>query len=259
MARNDIEQLLAADTRRPTLEDSGTAAIYQASVPGLATSDSQSSAAGQNAVSQSLGTLVQTLPDVGQQLTQLVAAQTAQLDSLTANTQAVQQNTSSKSTDGGVGGTIERSVSSIFGGGLLGPLIGGLASLFGGGDDSTPAPLTKYSLPSAVSFDGGVGAGNGILPVVNGAGGSAKAVSAPNVTVNVSAMDSRSFLDHSDEIASAVRQALLQANSLTDTIAELERIGRLRGQSGCNPGTGSQQDWPPHGECALREKISAVL
>jgi hypothetical protein len=34
-------------------------------------------------------------------------------------------------------------------------------------------------------------------------------------------MDSRSFMDHSDEIARAVREALLNAHSLGDVVSEL--------------------------------------
>ncbi len=34
-------------------------------------------------------------------------------------------------------------------------------------------------------------------------------------------MDSRSFLDHSDDIAQAVRQAMLNMNSLNDVVTSL--------------------------------------
>jgi hypothetical protein len=34
-------------------------------------------------------------------------------------------------------------------------------------------------------------------------------------------MDSRSFADHSDEIARAVREAMLRSHSLNDVIAEI--------------------------------------
>jgi hypothetical protein len=43
----------------------------------------------------------------------------------------------------------------------------------------------------------------------------------PQVTVNVSAMDSRSFLDHSAEIARAVREAMLHMHPVNDLIGEL--------------------------------------
>jgi hypothetical protein len=44
---------------------------------------------------------------------------------------------------------------------------------------------------------------------------------APQVTIQVQAMDSRSFLDHSTEIARAVREAMLNMHSLNDVVSEL--------------------------------------
>lgn len=42
-----------------------------------------------------------------------------------------------------------------------------------------------------------------------------------NVVVNVSAMDSRSFMDRSGEIASAVREAMLHMHPINDVVSEL--------------------------------------
>jgi hypothetical protein len=39
--------------------------------------------------------------------------------------------------------------------------------------------------------------------------------------VQVQAIDSQSFLDHSDEIARAVRQAMLNMNSINDVVTDL--------------------------------------
>jgi len=50
----------------------------------------------------------------------------------------------------------------------------------------------------------------------NGGGGAAT-----QITVQVQAMDSRSFLDHSEEIAQAVRQAMLNSHGINDVITEL--------------------------------------
>jgi hypothetical protein len=46
-------------------------------------------------------------------------------------------------------------------------------------------------------------------------------LSAPQITVHVQAMDSRSFMDHSHDIASAVREAVLNIHSLNDVISDL--------------------------------------
>jgi hypothetical protein len=45
--------------------------------------------------------------------------------------------------------------------------------------------------------------------------------SGAQITVNVQAMDSQSFLDHSDDIAQAVRQAMLTSTTLNDVIREV--------------------------------------
>ena len=44
---------------------------------------------------------------------------------------------------------------------------------------------------------------------------------APQITVNVQAMDARSFLDRSNDIALAVRDAMLNLNSINDVVNEL--------------------------------------
>jgi hypothetical protein len=41
------------------------------------------------------------------------------------------------------------------------------------------------------------------------------------VTVNVSAMDSQSFMDRSNDIASAVREAMLNLHPINDVVANL--------------------------------------
>ncbi len=50
----------------------------------------------------------------------------------------------------------------------------------------------------------------------------ARRVEAPvNVTVEVRALDSRSFLEHSEDIARAVREAMLHSHALNDVVSEL--------------------------------------
>jgi hypothetical protein len=52
----------------------------------------------------------------------------------------------------------------------------------------------------------------------SGAGGG---MAAPQIQVNVQAMDSKSFLDHSNEIAQAVRTAMLNLSSINDVVSDL--------------------------------------
>lgn len=108
----------------------------------------------------------------------------------------------------------------------LNPIVAGLMKMFGGwGSEEAVQTLTKIERPDAVRYQGGVSeptgwsigeidySANGMPRAVNGRG------QAP-VVVQVQAIDSRSFLDHRDEIASAVRQALLESHGLGDVMRE---------------------------------------
>jgi hypothetical protein len=44
---------------------------------------------------------------------------------------------------------------------------------------------------------------------------------APAITVNVSAIDSQSFSDHSETIARVVREAMLNSGALADVVGEM--------------------------------------
>jgi hypothetical protein len=57
------------------------------------------------------------------------------------------------------------------------------------------------------------------LPRAAPAAGQASAPPA-QITVQVQAMDSQSFLDHSADIAMAVRQAMLESSVLNDVVRE---------------------------------------
>jgi hypothetical protein len=117
--------------------------------------------------------------------------------------------------------------SSLFGGlGLLSPLISGIASLFGG--NSTPPPLPVYKAPSPVAINATLNSATpNAAPAQNGgpssqsAAGSLPAPAAPQVTVNVTAMDSQSFMDHSNDIANAVREAMLNMHPINGVVATL--------------------------------------
>ena len=161
------------------------------------------------------------------QITTLSSTQQTHIGVTQDNTQAITQNTSSKSSGTSVGSTVGSLASSLLGRGLsLSPLISGLMSLFGGSGSQSALSPAPFRLPAPVQADGGLAAGSAgqVLPVSYGAGGQPRAQAsspAQQVNIQVSAMDSKSFLDHSDEIASAVKQALLSSNSLGDVISDL--------------------------------------
>ena len=144
------------------------------------------------------------------------------------------------------GGSALSLASTIFGSGLgIVPLVSGLLGLFGGGS-STPLPLERYIMPDRLYFTGadtGGGIGNAdydqfgmprlyggmssamTTPVNSGGLAPATAGTAsgpsPQINVTVQAMDSQSFLDHSSEIAQAVRQAMLGLSSINDVVNDL--------------------------------------
>jgi hypothetical protein len=142
------------------------------------------------------------------------------------NTDALAQNSQTKTSSGGGAASEALSTASQFlGGGLsLMPLVSLFSSLFGGGQSQQPASLVPFSLPPSLNLDsttnnqGVVWGENGLPRSAAGGGGSNAAA---QITVQVQAMDSQSFLDHSDDIAQAVRQAMLNMNSINDVVTNL--------------------------------------
>lgn len=203
------------------------------SLPGVVVTSSGSGApaaesAGAAPSSSGGSNLPNQLQQISTLLTQLQATNQSAIDSTAQNTQALLQNTQTKSQSGGGStlGTIGNTLLSVFSGGLS-PIITGIASLFGGGDSSTPPPLTPYVLPQSIDLRAGIsGPGRQVTTVDQNSNGQLRPVTsntqpAPQVTVQVQAIDSKSFLDHSTDIANAVRQALLNGSSLSDVISEL--------------------------------------
>lgn len=161
------------------------------------------------------------------QLQQLQSVNQAALESTRSNTQAVQGSTAIPSSTSGrsAGGTILGALGTGLG---LSPLLSGVLKLFGGsgGGTSEPSPLVKFELPSARNVNAGISeAVPGSAFAVDYAQGAlpravTNTVAAPQITVQVQAMDSRSFLDHSNDIAMAVRQAMLESSVLSDVVRE---------------------------------------
>jgi hypothetical protein len=179
-------------------------------------------AAGSPAGGQS-ATTDQGLIDALGQATQVIDSQT---QATAANTDALAQSSQAKSSSGS-GGSVSDvlgTASSVLGGGLsLMPLVSLFSSLFGGGQSQQPAPLVPFSLPPSLNLESttnnqDVVWGENGLPRSAGSSGSN---AGQQITVQVQAMDSQSFLDHSDDIAQAVRQAMLNMNSINDVITSL--------------------------------------
>ena len=178
-------------------------------------------------VASSMGAFTQSLQS-------LVAANQTQTGAIGTNTTAILQNTAAQANTSSksVGGTIGSIATSIFGSGLgLVPVISAISSLFGGGSTAPPPTLVKYVAPPQVAVDtpipqsqaSYVAGASAQQASGSGSGGSQAASqgAAPQVTIQVQAMDSRSFLDHSNDIAMAVRQAMLNLSSLNDVVNDL--------------------------------------
>jgi hypothetical protein len=149
------------------------------------------------------------------------------------------------SSSGSTSGTVEKTMLEAEAG--LPLLIAGLISAFGGGGSSTPPPLVKYAMPAAVDFQAAESQGqvsgldydqmgtprsyaaagtSGTASTTasggaNGSGSGSGSGGAPQITFNVQAMDARSFMDRSSDIALAVRDAMLNLNSINDVVNDL--------------------------------------
>lgn len=173
------------------------------------------------------GEVGQQVTDLSKALAELRSVQQSQVEKVNENTQALGQNTLAKasgtgsSTAGGVAGSL---LNSAFG---LSPILKGIFDLFGGSKTQAVTPLVPFTLPESVRYAGGVQRSTtGIAPVDYGqdgvrALGTSSAAQPTTIHVNVNAMDSKSFMDHSEDIARAVRQAMLQSSSLNDVIADV--------------------------------------
>jgi hypothetical protein len=150
----------------------------------------------------------------------------------------------SRTTPSGGGSSALTFASKAFEGGLgLVPLVTGLMGLFSH-RSTAPPPLTKYVMPQHLYFTG-ANTGSGIdessydqmgMPRVSGravdsssaapsstakSGGGSAGASGPQISVTVQTMDAQSFMDHSNDIAQAVRQAMLNLGSINDVVNEL--------------------------------------
>ena len=172
-----------------------------------------------------------SLSQAGQEIGQLREIWQQQAALIVANTNAIQSNTGAQGSRP-TGSAAGHAASSIFGGalGLLSPVAKGILGLFGSGGNSAPAPLPLYWPPPPISIAGVThaphadsSASRQATAAQPAANTSAAPLAAPasQITVNINAMDSQSFLDRSNDIASAVRLAMLNLHPINDVVADL--------------------------------------
>ncbi len=171
-----------------------------------------------------------------EQLSLLTSQQNAQVRE---NTEALIQNTVSKGSAASNALNATKNVASMFGVGMLvSPIISGIAKLFGGGKREEPPPLVPFAKPASISLEAAVaGTGNQytafdynqmgqprrLAPsmsqeVATNSNGSGVT---QNVTIQIQALDSRSILDRSEDIAGALKEAMLNSHSVNGLINEL--------------------------------------
>ena len=189
-------------------------------------------ASGASSGSTGAASVLNSTPQGTAEITEQISSLVTQLGSLTSVQQSLagttQDNTQAV-TQGGAsaGSTVAGIASTVLGGSILSPILGGLMDLFGVGESSEPAvTASPFLLPAPVQYEGGIsGSSPGqVMPISYGESGQPRqqaAASTPQVNIQVSAMDSQSFLDRSDDIASAVRNALLNSHPLADVISDL--------------------------------------
>jgi hypothetical protein len=95
------------------------------------------------------------------------------------------------------------------------------AAASGASSDVSGQNLAEAALGGGASFDVAGQASAMSYAAPGGSTPAAVAGAAPQITVNVQAMDARSFMDRSGDIALAVRDAMLNLNAINDVVNEL--------------------------------------
>ncbi len=109
---------------------------------------------------------------------------------------------------------------------FLGPVWKGLFSLFaGGGGEQEALPLTKFSFPDQTRTDLAASLRNGgqASSLRTDAFGLSQAapVVQPSIQISIQALDARSILDRSEDIAAALKQAMLSNHEINDNLNEI--------------------------------------
>jgi hypothetical protein len=175
--------------------------------------------------------VIAELTQLADSLDQTRSIQQVYVQAQAQNTNAILQTATSRTATAGAnagsgdGGIVDAAIGRFF----LSPIASAILGLFGGRSEDPPPPLPTYALPSAIRINAGYAAssegasrsidyGHDGLPRLTQPTALA---AAPQITIQVQALDSRSFLDHSEDIARAVRHAVLNSHALSDVVSEL--------------------------------------
>lgn len=234
MAQNNWQQTLESLLTRSSANTKGSGSDLTALLLGKSAAAERPAEAGTGGNESALtaselpsagGNLRGPIISLSERLNELIRASQSQVRTLEDNTAALARSSLSRAVDtmksaaGTLGG-----FSALSTGPTALPLISGIAKLFGGSKPEPPR-VTPYSWPASLRVEAGIGGGanGGVSHDANGTprlDAKSSAAPAPQINIHVQAMDSRSFLDHSGEIARAVRAAMLESHALSDVLSE---------------------------------------
>ena len=111
------------------------------------------------------------------------------------------------------------------------PILSGLLKLFGGGGSNVvaQAPPVPYVLPRSLQLDAGLFEQGARLATTDtsqtglprSVGSVVKNTETQTVNVQIHALDAKSILDRSDDIANALREAVLNSHGVNDVLGDL--------------------------------------
>jgi hypothetical protein len=108
---------------------------------------------------------------------------------------------------------------------FLGPVWKGIFSLFNRDSEDTPTALTRFAAPPEVRSDlaATLGPDGRLSSTRSDAFGLSQANPVPQAPIQISiqALDARSILDRSDDIAAALKQAMLSNHEINDNLNEI--------------------------------------
>jgi hypothetical protein len=107
---------------------------------------------------------------------------------------------------------------------LVSPILRGIFRLFGGEDETESVLLEKFQFPEAVQTDVAAAADVGGVSTLrrNSFGQSTPGNPAPpSIQISIQALDARSILDRGDDIAEALKQAMLSNHDINNQVNEL--------------------------------------
>jgi hypothetical protein len=208
MADSPVQRLLATLPKG----SGGVSDTWQQAVTALTLSST-------NGRNETDSQVVDHLTRLGSQLAALQSATQAQTSKVNENTKALYESSQSRGATS-VLADAGKMAAGVFGSGLfLSPILSGILKLFGSKGTPSVPELVRYEKPAPIQLSATLRSAT--ERVVEDRNAYSRQVAQTPVTIQVQAIDSRSFLDHSDAIARAVKQALLESHDLGQVIREL--------------------------------------